>query len=64
MDPVCPLDYRYGRKEIKAIFGEEQRLQYLLEIEAALARAHASIGNIPKDAARKKKKLKLKLNMI
>ena len=51
MDPVCPLDYRYGRKEIKAIFGEEQRLQYLLEIEAALARAHASIGNIPKDAA-------------
>ncbi|OYT27814.1 adenylosuccinate lyase [Thermoplasmatales archaeon ex4572_165] len=51
MDPVCPLDYRYGRKEIKAIFGEEQRLQYLLEIEAALARAHASIGNIPQDAA-------------
>ncbi len=51
MDPVCPLDYRYGRKEIKDIFGEEQRLQYLLTVEAALARAHAKIGNIPKDAA-------------
>jgi len=51
MDPVCPLDYRYGRKEIKDIFGEEQRLQYLLDVEAALARAHAKIGNIPQNAA-------------
>ncbi len=51
LDPVCPLDYRYGRKEIKNIFGEEQRLQYLLDVEAALARAHAKVGNIPKSAA-------------
>jgi adenylosuccinate lyase len=51
MDPVCPLDYRYGRKEIKEIFGEEQRLQYLLSVEAALVRAHASVGTIPKDVA-------------
>lgn len=51
MDPVCPLDYRYGRREIKAIFGEEQRLQYLLTVEAALARAHAAVGNIPEKAA-------------
>jgi adenylosuccinate lyase len=51
MDPVCPLDYRYGRKEIKDIFGEEKRLQYLLDVEAALARAHAKIGNIPNEAA-------------
>ena len=51
MDPVCPLDYRYGRTEIKEIFGEEQRLQYLLSVEAALARAHATVGNIPKKAA-------------
>ena len=51
MDPVCPLDYRYGRKEIKAIFGEQQRLQYLLDVEAALARAHATVGNIPETAA-------------
>jgi len=51
MDPVCPLDYRYGRKELKDIFGETRRLQYLLDVEAALARAHAKVGNIPKSAA-------------
>ena len=51
IDPVCPLDYRYGRKELKEIFGEQKRLQYLLDIEAALARAHAKVGNIPKNAA-------------
>ncbi|MEF8879728.1 MAG: adenylosuccinate lyase [Candidatus Thermoplasmatota archaeon] len=51
MDPVCPLDYRYGRNELKEIFGEKHRLQYLLDVEAALARAHAKVGNIPKKAA-------------
>ena len=51
MDPVCPLDYRYGRKELKDIFGETRRLQYLLDVEAALVRAHANVGNIPKIAA-------------
>jgi len=51
IDPVCPLDYRYGRKEVKEIFGEEKRLQYFLDVEAALARAHAKVGNIPKSAA-------------
>jgi adenylosuccinate lyase len=51
MDPVCPLDYRYGRKELTDIFGETRRLQYLLDVEAALARAHAKVGNIPKSAA-------------
>ena len=51
LDPVCPLDYRYGREEIKKIFGEEKRLQLLLDVEAALARAHSNIGNISKKAA-------------
>jgi adenylosuccinate lyase len=50
-DPVCPIDYRYGRKELKEIFGETRRLQYLLDVEAALARAHAKVGNIPKSAS-------------
>lgn len=50
-DPICPLDYRYGRKELREIFGETRRLQYLLDVEAALARAHAKVGNIPKSAA-------------
>jgi len=48
---VCPLDFRYGRDEMKAIFSEESRLQALLDVEAALAKAHAAVGNVPgKDA--------------
>lgn len=48
---VCPLDFRYGRPEAKKVFAEESKLRLLLEVEAALARAHASIGRIPGDAA-------------
>ena len=50
-NPVCPLDFRYGRKEIKDVFGETSKLQYLLDVEAALARAHAAVGTISKKAA-------------
>ena len=49
--PVCPLDFRYGRPEMKAIFDEENRLQRLLDVEAALALAHAKVGNIKQDHA-------------
>jgi len=48
---VCPLDFRYGRKGIKDVFGETSKLQYLLNVEAALARAHATVGNISKKVA-------------
>ena len=48
---VCPIDFRYGRKEIKEVFGEKSKLQYLLDVEASLARAHAEVGNIPKKIA-------------
>jgi len=51
MNNICPLDFRYGRKEVKDIFGEESRLSYQLKVEAALARAHAKFGNIPGEAA-------------
>jgi adenylosuccinate lyase len=48
---ICPLDFRYGRKEMLNIFSEESRLEHLLKVEAALARAHAKLGTIPaKDA--------------
>jgi adenylosuccinate lyase len=50
-NPVCPLDFRYGRKEIKDVFDETSKLQYLLDVEAALSRAHAAVGNISKKAA-------------
>ena len=48
---ICPLDYRYGRKEMKAVFSEENRLRTQLLVEAALARAHAKTGDIPQEAA-------------
>jgi len=49
--PVCPLDFRYGRPEMKAVFDEEVRLQRLLDVEAALALAQAKAGNIKAEHA-------------
>lgn len=49
--PVCPLDFRYGRPEMKAVFEEENRLQMLLDVEAALALAQAKVGNIKQEHA-------------
>ncbi|MDR0335356.1 MAG: adenylosuccinate lyase [Methanomassiliicoccaceae archaeon] len=51
MSDLCPLDYRYGRKDMKRIFSEESRLQYQMDVEAALARAHASLGTISREHA-------------
>ncbi len=48
---ICPLDYRYGRKEMKSVFSKENKTDKLLKVEAALARAHAELGNIPLEAA-------------
>ena len=52
MSLLCPIDFRYGRPEMKAIFEEETRLQRLLDVEAALARAEAKSGLIPAAAAK------------
>ncbi len=46
---VCPLDYRYGREEVKRIFSEESKLRYMLLVEASLIKAHASLGKVPKE---------------
>src|SRR2546426_6458191 len=51
MSLLCPIDFRYGRPKMKGIFEEESRLQRLLEVEAALARAEAKVGLIPEPAA-------------
>ena len=51
MSNLCPLDYRYGREDMKAIFYEESRLQFQMDVEAALARAHASLGTITEEQA-------------
>jgi adenylosuccinate lyase len=46
--PILPIDMgRYGSRAMKAIFDEEGKLQRLLDVEAALAWAHAEVGDIP-----------------
>lgn len=49
---VHPIDYRYGSREMKRIFEEESKLQRFLDVEAALARAHARVGSIPDNDAK------------
>src|SRR6266704_260153 len=51
MSLLCPIDFRYGRPKMKGVFEEESRLQRLLDVEAALARAEAKVGLIPEEAA-------------
>ena len=48
---IHPIESRYGRKEVRELFDNETKLQRMLEVEAALARAHAKAGNIPDKAA-------------
>jgi adenylosuccinate lyase len=49
-----PIDTgRYGTAEMRKIFEEENRVQRLLDVEAALAWAHAEVGNIPRKDAEK-----------
>jgi adenylosuccinate lyase len=52
--PILPIDTgRYGTAEMLRVFEEEARLQRLLDVEAALALAHAEVGNIPRKDAEK-----------
>jgi adenylosuccinate lyase len=48
---VHPIEFRYFSDEMKSIFTEEAKLQNWLTVEAALARAHARLGHIPKSAS-------------
>ena len=51
MSLLCPIDFRYGRPKMKAIFAEDTRLQRLLDVEAALGRAQGKAGLVPREAA-------------
>jgi len=52
--PILPIDTgRYGTPEMRRIFDEENRLQKMLEVEAALAWAHSQVGDIPRKDAEK-----------
>ncbi len=49
---VSPIEYRYGRPEVKKIFSEGQRLAYMLTVERAIAQAESEYGLIPEEAFR------------
>jgi adenylosuccinate lyase len=52
--PILPIDTgRYGTTEMLKVFEEDTRVQKLLDVEAALAIAHAEVGDIPKKDAEK-----------
>lgn len=52
--PILPIDTgRYGTDEMKEIFEEENKVQKMLDVEAALAWAHAQLGHIPQEDAEK-----------
>src|SRR6267143_766354 len=49
---ILPIDSgRYGSPEMRHVFDEENRLQKWLDVEAAVARAQASVGDISATAA-------------
>ena len=50
--PVHPIEFRYHYPEMYAVFTEEAKLQNWLDVEVALAWAHAELGTIPKAAAK------------
>ncbi|HVO85923.1 MAG TPA: adenylosuccinate lyase [Candidatus Eisenbacteria bacterium] len=52
--PILPIDTgRYGTPEMRSIFEEQHRVQKMLDVEAALAWAHAEVGDIPRKDAEK-----------
>ncbi|MDH5268246.1 MAG: adenylosuccinate lyase, partial [Candidatus Bathyarchaeota archaeon] len=58
--PILPIDTgRYGTQEMRRVFDEENRLQRMLDVEAALAWAHGEVGNIPREDAEKIGKMAL-----
>ncbi|MCE5214038.1 MAG: adenylosuccinate lyase [Methanobacterium sp.] len=48
---IHPIEYRYGTEEMRKVWDNENKLQKMLEVEAALAQAEASLGLIPQNAA-------------
>ena len=46
---ILPIDSgRYGTKEMLEVFGEQKKIDYQLEIEAAAALSQSEINLIPK----------------
>jgi adenylosuccinate lyase len=51
-DLFCPLEFRYGRPEVRVLFSRERRLRRALQVEAALAESEAELGMIPPEAGK------------
>jgi len=52
--PILPIDTgRYGTPEMRKVFEEENYIQRMLDVEAALAWAQSEVGEIPKEAAKR-----------
>lgn len=49
---IHPIEFRYGHSQMRSVWSEETRLEKILSVEVALARAEADLGMIPADAAR------------
>lgn len=50
--PISPFEERYATK-MNIIFDDETKLKKWIAVEVALAKAHAELGSIPRDAAKK-----------
>jgi adenylosuccinate lyase len=48
---IHPIEYRYGTEEMRNVWDNKNKLQKMLEVEAALAEAEASLKLIPQKAA-------------
>ena len=48
---IHPIEFRYGTPEMKNIWEEENKLQRMLDVEAALALAEGKLGIIPQEVA-------------
>ncbi|MEM2934337.1 MAG: adenylosuccinate lyase [Methanocellales archaeon] len=63
---IHPIEFRYGTSEMKKIWEEEIKLQKLLEVEVAIARAQADAGFFEKKIAEQIKQAakKVKLDRV
>ncbi len=50
---IHPIEYRYGTEEMRNVWEAENKLQKMLDVEAALAKAEAALGLIPEEASSK-----------
>ncbi|MFC1454969.1 adenylosuccinate lyase [Candidatus Undinarchaeota archaeon] len=60
---IHPIEFRYGRPEMKNVWSEESRLQKVLSVEVALAYAHSKVGNISKSDYQKIKSAAKKVKL-